>query len=297
VVARASIEAYDKGLIKKHELTGPDKEDDRTRHIHALDANDEPVFLTYRAQSAIDALVEELTRAAPEYDFAKDGVTHSFWVVPVDKRAALETALAGVSVYYIADGHHRIAAASRAKRLLEEERRGGGEAFLAVAFPHDQVRILDYNRAVKELNGLSAERFLERLRTGFAVQPSEIKKPQAPREFGMYLKGRWYRLVPPSTSAEPNELDVSILQQHLLAPILGITDPRVDPRISFVGGARGVEELERLVDSGEYAVAFSLYPTRVEQMMAIADAGEIMPPKSTWFEPKLLSGLVLNPFR
>lgn len=296
VVAQASVEAYDRGSIKRHELTRPDKETDRTRHISALEANDEPVFLTYRAQTAVDARVEKIMRTPPEYDFvAQDGGAHTLWVVPSAERAELEAALSRILVYYIADGHHRIAAASRAKKLLRHEGRGGGEGFLAVVFPHDQVRILDYNRVVKDLNGLSANRLLERLSAAFEIHPAQIKKPQAPREFGMYLAGRWRRLVP-KQSADESELDVSILQESLLAPILGVADPRVDSRISFVGGARGPEELERLVDAGDYAVAFTLYPTRVEQMMAIADAGEIMPPKSTWFEPKLLSGLLLNPF-
>jgi uncharacterized protein (DUF1015 family) len=298
IVAAASVEAYDNGLIKKHELTRPDKENDRARHICALEANDEPVFLTYRGERGIEAVLARVMDTAPEYDFvAADGVWNTFWKVSEAANAELEQALSHIPAFYIADGHHRIAAASQANKFFRDGANGNFGYFLAAAFPREQVRILDYNRVVKDLNGASAGEILKRLRKAFDSIPAVAKKPQAPREFGMYLDGGWYRLIPKLTAASnAGALDVEILQHTLLEPILGIGDPRSDKRIGFVAGARGTEELERLVDSGEYAVAFSLYPTRVEQMMAIADAGEIMPPKSTWFEPKLLSGLVLHPF-
>ncbi|HEX9180191.1 MAG TPA: DUF1015 family protein [Burkholderiales bacterium] len=301
-VAAASVEEYDRGLIRKHELTRPDKEDDRTRHIVALEANDEPVFLTYRSRPEVDGLLEEIERAAPDYDFVSDdGIAHSFWVAPEAMNPRIERAFAGVPVLYIADGHHRSAAASRAHRQFAQAGRAGGShgSFLAVIFPHSQMQILDYNRVVTDLNGMSPEAFLARVAERFGVEPAPQPKPDAAHRFGMYLEGRWHRLVARAgTFAETplGVLDVNILQDNLLAPLLGIADPRRDPRIQFVGGIRGTAELERLVDSGRARVAFALFPTSLDQLIAIADAGEIMPPKSTWFEPKLRSGLVLHPF-
>lgn len=297
LVAAASVDEYDRGLIKKHELTRPDKEDDRTRHIAALGGNDEPVFLTYRAESAIDSLVSSIARGSPEYDFiTEDGISHTFWIAPSSTTSELARQFQGIPALYIADGHHRSAAASRARRLLSSP--GAGE-FLTVIFPHDQMQILPYNRVIRDLRGMSSKVFLEQLRAHFEVEAAEQKSPSAAHQFGMFLQGNWYRLTArkhaigttPTTS-----LDVSILQTHLLSPILGIGDPRTDARIQFVGGIRGMAELEKQVSSGGYEVAFAMYPTSLDQLMSIADAGEIMPPKSTWFEPKLRSGLVLHMF-
>ncbi len=302
LVAAASVDEYDRGLIKKHELTRADKEDDRARHIEVLGANDEPVFLTYQADRAIDGLMERATRSAADVDFTSDdGIRHTLWCLSDEATQALERAFRAVPHLYIADGHHRSAAASRVHKLYRDRAQShpGHDAFLAVIFPHDQMQILDYNRVVRDLNGLSPEAFLEQVKARFALEPTQAKKPTEPRTFGMYLGGRWYRLKakPGSYPSTPvGQLDVSILQAQLLAPVLGIADPRKDPRISFVGGIRGVAELEKLVDSGAFQVAFSMFPTRMEELMAIADAGEIMPPKSTWFEPKLRSGLVVHCF-
>jgi uncharacterized protein (DUF1015 family) len=302
LVAAASVDEYDRGDIRRHELTRADKEDDRTRHLDALGANDEPVFLTYRAQSGLDALMAEVTRAAPEYDFTSDdGIGHTFWTVPGSLVGRIASAFREVDRLYIADGHHRSAAASRVRRLRRERGagEGGHDQFLAVVFPHDQLKILDYNRVVRDLNGLSPEGLLDRIRSRFEVVRTSEKRPSKLHAFGMYLGRSWYLLTarPGSFPQSPvGVLDVSILQDNLLGPMLGIGDPRKDSRIGFVGGIRGTDELERRVDSGEYAVAFSMFPTSLEQLMAIADANEIMPPKSTWFEPKLRSGLVLHPF-
>jgi uncharacterized protein (DUF1015 family) len=302
LVAGASVDEYDKNLIKKHELTRADKEDDRTRHIEVLGANDEPVFLTYRANPRIDELIETVTRTTPEYDFiTDDGIGHTFWVVQGDANQKLEQAFAGVPYLYIADGHHRSAAASRVQKLYRQQGRTAGEhdAFLAVVFPHDQMQILDYNRVVKDLNGLTPEKLLAAARERFIVEPFPGRKPAKLHTFGMYLDRKWYQLIArPGTfdSTPTGVLDVSILQRNLLEPVLGIGDPRKDKRINFVGGIRGMDELEKLVNAGTYQVAFSMFPTSLDQLMAIADAGEIMPPKSTWFEPKLRSGLVVHSF-
>lgn len=301
VVAVASVDEYDRGFIKKHELTRADKEDDRTRHLDTLGGNDEPVFLTYRALPSLTALVEEGTRADPEYDFVtEDGIAHTFWMVRGDLNVRLAAAFQDVPVLYIADGHHRSAAASRVHALRKKSGQGGEHGgFLAVVFPHNELHILDYNRVVKDLNGLTPDAFLARLGERFEVARGGQKKPDGAHRFGMYLGGAWYQLsAKPGTfdNTPTGVLDVSILQDNVLQPLLGIEDPRKDARIHFVGGIRGLAELERLVDSGEWGVAFALHPTGLEQLMAIADAGEIMPPKSTWFEPKLRSGLVLHLF-
>lgn len=298
-VAAASLDEYDRGLIRRHELTRPDKEDDRTRHIVALEANDEPVFLTFRARPELDALLERATSHLPAFDFlADDGVAHTFWVVPAGLNAEIQRTFVTVPALYIADGHHRTAAASRAHAHYGS-RPGQHGLFLAVIFPHDQMQILDYNRVVKDLNGLSSEAFLARVQERFEVVAPPANKPEAFHQFGLYLDGKWHGLrTRPGTFEETplGQLDVAILQDNLLSPVLGIEDVRRDPRIHFVGGIRGTQKLEQLVDSGEYRAAFSLYPTSLEQLMSISDAGEIMPPKSTWFEPKLRSGLVLHPF-
>jgi uncharacterized protein (DUF1015 family) len=299
LVAAASVEEYLRGDIRKHELTRADKEDDRTHHIEALGANDEPVFLTYRADRDIDALVGRVTATVPEYDFrSSDGIGHTFWVVHGELNPQIAAAFSRVQRLYIADGHHRSAAAARVHKL-REGKPGEHAFFLAVVFPHDQMKIFDYNRVVQDLNGLSKEAFLEQVGRRFEVAFPAPARPEGPHSFGMFLDGGWYRLTarPGSFPQTPvGVLDVSILQDNLLAPVLGVGDPRKDRRIAFVGGIRGTEELEKVVREGTWKVAFCLHPTSLEQLMAIADAEEIMPPKSTWFEPKLRSGLVLHPF-
>ena len=302
LVAAASVDEYEKGLIKKHELTRADKEDDRTRHIEQLGANDEPVFLTYRADPQIDQLISQACGRPPTYDFTtEDQVAHTFWVVDSALAAPLARAFEKVPFLYIADGHHRSAAASRVHQLAlkKKDPQPGHDSFLTVVFPHDQMQILDYNRVVRDLNGHTPEKFLQAVRERFEVEPFAQKKPTRKHTFGMYLDGNWYLLTarPAGIPASVvGSLDVSILQSLLLAPVLGIGDPRKDPRIDFVGGIRGMDELQRRVDSGSAQVAFSMFPPSLDQLMAIADAGEIMPPKSTWFEPKLRSGLVVHPF-
>ncbi len=301
VVACAAVDGYRDGQIKRHELTRADKEDDRTRHIDALNANDEPVFLTYRAQTTLDTLVEELTAVEPEVDFeSDDGVRHTLWRAVGQNAARLASALAGVGTLYIADGHHRSAAAARVQELRRAQGRPGGdsERFLVVAFPHDQMQILPYHRVVRDLGGLDAETFVASVQERFDVTPADRAEPEGRHAFGMYLGGRWWRLRarPGSWRKTPTaSLDVAILQENLLRPILGIEDPRRDPRIGFVGGIRGTAELAARVDRGEDRVAFALWPTSLEELMAISDAGDVMPPKSTWFEPKLRSGLFLHP--
>ncbi len=301
IVACASVEEYDRGLVKKHELTRQDKEDDRTRHIEVLGGNDEPVFLTYRAEPDVDEVVAQVTKYAPEYDFVtEDGIGHTLWLVRGESIKRMVSAFNDVSFLYIADGHHRSAAASRVhKKIREKKRTGEHEYFLSVIFPHNQMKILDYNRVVRDLNGLTADAFIQKILPAFEVDASGHKRPSGPHRFGMFLEGKWHQLTARATTigATPTGvLDVSILQRNLLGPVLGIGDPRTDKRISFVGGIRGMEELERLVNSGDYKVAFAMHPPTLEQLMAIADAGEIMPPKSTWFEPKLRSGLFLHAF-
>ncbi|MEP0774257.1 MAG: DUF1015 domain-containing protein [Acidobacteriota bacterium] len=303
LVCAASCAEYEQGLIKRHEFTRRDKEDDRTRHVAEQNANAEPVFFTYRRRDPINALVEEVVAAAPVYDFvADDGVGHTVWVVPEGLNAALTAEFARVEALYVADGHHRTASAARVglERRAVNPRHTGEEPynyFMAVLFPHDQLKIMDYNRAVKDLAGRTPEEFLAALGHRFEVSPTDSPRPQAVHHFGMYLQGRWYRLVArPGTfpADEPvRSLDASILQENLLAPELGIADPRTDKRIDFVGGIRGLGELERRVQEG-WAVAFALHPVTLEQLMAVADAGQVMPPKSTWFEPKLRSGLLVR---
>jgi len=306
VVAGASVDEYEADLIKKHENTRRVKEDDRTRHIEATNANTGPVFLTYHARPEIDRLVERLCAAAPEYDFtAPDGIRHTLWVVedPADRDALVE-AFRPVPVLYVADGHHRSASGVRvrAKRRAANPAHTGEEPynfFLSVIFPHNQMLIMDYNRVVRDLAGLDKDGFLGRVRERFSVAPMDSGRPAAAHEVGMYLDGGWYRLRATTGTFPADDpvrsLDVAILQENLLAPVLGIGDPRSDERIDFVGGIRGLEELERRVDSGEWAVAFALFPTSIEQLFAVADAGTVMPPKSTWFEPKLRSGLIVRP--
>lgn len=304
LVAACAVDDYDSDVIKKHEKTRKDKEDDRTRHLLVQAAHAEPVFLTYRASGAIDARVASVTAAPPEIDFeAVDGVRHTLWLVPDGDADFFVEAFAAIPVLYVADGHHRSASASRARAALREKGPLAPDHpvqwFPAAIFPDRQLRILPYNRLVKDLSGRSAEAFLGEVGRAFRVAEDPATEPARKGEFRMYLAGRWYALVPkePVPTDDPiRSLDVSILQERLLAPLLGILDPRTDRRIDFVGGIRGTAELEKRVDAGEHAVAFSLYPTTVAELMAIADAGETMPPKSTWFEPKLRSGLFVHRF-
>jgi uncharacterized protein (DUF1015 family) len=295
LVAVASVPDYDSNRIRRHEFTRPDKEDDRVRQIEALNAQTGPVLLAYKSREDVDALLAEVTAGEPEVDVvADDGVGHSFWVVSDSERIGRITrAFDAMDALYIADGHHRSAAASR---VAASHDGAGAGWFLTVIFPHRQMKILDYNRVVRDLNGMTPETLLARLVSGFRVTPLDSAcRPAEPGEFGMYLAGQWYRLQidPGRIPDDPvGRLDVSLLADNLLEPLLGISDPRRDSRIDFVGGIRGLEELERRVDSGEMQLAFSLYPTGMEDLMAVADAGEVMPPKSTWFEPKLADGLV-----
>lgn len=290
-----TVEAYDGGAILRHERTRPEKEDDRTRHILAQRAHAEPVMLTYRGLGAIDALVEEALRAEALYDFvAPDGVRHSLWRMP--DAAAVERAFEGVERLYVADGHHRSAAASRAARALPEAE--GARAFMAVLFPVEQMRILPYNRVVRRLPG-GAEAFLARLGERFRLQEPAPSRPAAPGHVSLYLGGRrWLGLALPETARQgpAAALDVARLGEFVLEPLLGITDPRTDPNLDFVGGIRGTAELERLVDAGRAELAVSMAATRPEDLLAVSDASELMPPKSTWFEPKLRSGLLVHRF-
>jgi uncharacterized protein (DUF1015 family) len=291
LVAAASCEEYLAGTIKKHELTRPDKENDRVRHIETLNSQTGPVFLTYRAVREIDDLFDRETARQPEVDFtAPDGVRHTAWIIEAAGDIAfLETAFAAIPALYIADGHHRSAAAAR----VFQAREGAGQSayFLAVIFPHSQTQILPYNRVLKDLNGNSVEQLLQKLDAVFVIKDEPIATPSKRHELSLYLAGRWRKMAfRPQFAAtkDPIEkLDVTLLQKYVLAPIFGIDDPRTSNRIGFAGGIRGTAELEKLVNSGAYACAFSMFPTSIEELMAIADAGGTMPPKSTWFEPKL----------
>jgi uncharacterized protein (DUF1015 family) len=291
LVALASCQEYLANIVKKHELTRPDKEDDRVRHIETLNAQTGPVFLTYQAVPAIDALVERITAAPPEVDFtAPDGVRHSSWpVVGTMDIALLEASFAKLSALYIADGHHRSAAAGRVYQSRGGA--GGSAGFLAVIFPHNQLRILPYNRVLKDLNGKSPEEILTALGRVFEITAHGAPAPAAKHQLGLYLAGKWHGLVFRAEFTRDrsaiDSLDVSLLQHEVLAPLFEIDNPRTSERIAFVGGIRGTDELVKLVDSGEFACAFSMFPTGIEDLMSIADAGGIMPPKSTWFEPKL----------
>jgi uncharacterized protein (DUF1015 family) len=298
LAAVASIADYNTNRIRKHEHTTPVKEDDRVRQIEAVKAQTGPVMLAYPATPEIDALLAGATGRTPDVDAtADDGVRHELWVVGDDAViAALTSAIDALPALYICDGHHRSAAASRVAKT-RGARAGSHQDFLAVMFPHHQMTILDYNRVVRDLNGRSAEQIVAELRERFSVEPSDRPvRPAASAEFGMCLAGRWYRLTLRADLMPENDpigrLPVTLLARHVLEPLFGIKDQRTDKRIDFVGGARGLAELERRVSSGEMAVAFALYPTQMADLMAVADAGGIMPPKSTWFEPKLADGMV-----
>jgi uncharacterized protein (DUF1015 family) len=302
VVACCSIDEYDRDLIKKHERTRRDKEDDRTHHLVVLRAQTGPVFLTYRAHREIDTMVMETTMTNAIFDFvADDLVQHTIWRVPDPVRFV--QAFREVPYLYIADGHHRAASASRARAELRDQSFGhtGDEEynfFLTVMFPDDQLQILAYNRVVRELNGLSKEEFLGSVRRSFDVEKESSAVPTESGHWSMYLDGQWYGLRLSDDTSKPEgvvaSLDASVLQERLLDPILGIKDIRTDKRIDFVGGIRGTAELERLVNEGKAAVAFSLFPTTVADLIKVSDAGEVMPPKSTWFEPKLRDGLLIH---
>ena len=302
VVGCVHVDDYEAGVIKKHETTRPDKEDDRTRHMLALNAHAEPVFLTYRGRPEIDRLADAAMPSPALYDFtARDGVRHTVWRVP-DPAPYVE-AFTGVPCAYIADGHHRSASAWRAaeRRRAENPRHRGDEEynwFLAVLFPAGQVRILPYNRVVTDLGGLSAREVLERLGSVGRLSPAENPVPPRAGSFCVYLDGRWHLLELAEATIDRGDpvgsLDVSLLQERVLAPVLGIGDQRTDKRIDFVGGIRGTRELKARVDTGEMALAVSMCPITVEQLMAVSDAGRILPPKTTWFEPKLLSGLFVH---
>jgi uncharacterized protein (DUF1015 family) len=306
IVGCASVHEYADDIIKKHELTRKDKEDDRTRHVRVTHAHSGPIFLTYRADPSIDALASAIRSGKAEYDFvADDGIRHQLWVAsdPV-MTSRLEEAFRAIGNFYVADGHHRSAAAARVGREMAaaNPHHTGREEynfFLAVLFPHNQLRIMDYNRVVRDLHGRSPESFLAEVEKRLTVIPATRQvRPAAKGRFGMYTGGAWYELQAPHgmlSAPDPVErLDVSILQRELLSPVLGIDDPRTSKRIDFVGGIRGLGELERRVNSGEMAAAFALHPTSIEELLAIADAGKIMPPKSTWFEPKLRDGVVVH---
>jgi uncharacterized protein (DUF1015 family) len=305
VALTASVAAYDANRVRKHERTRPEKEADRVRNISSLNAQTGPVLSVYRADATIKSVLENAKKKPPVLDVTGQyDVTHTLW--RIDDPGEIETlsnAFESMPAIYIADGHHRSAAASRvaAERAASETASGSGNAdfFLSVVFPHDEMNILDYNRVVRDLNGLSPEAVLDRLGEKFAIVATDSAvKPDRPGQFGMYLGRNWYQLEI-HTGLIPDEdpvgrLDVSLLQDHILSPILGVGDPRLDPRIDFIGGIRGLQALQERVDRGDAAVAFALYPTSMEQLMAVADAEMLMPPKSTWFEPKLADGLLTH---
>jgi uncharacterized protein (DUF1015 family) len=301
VAACFSLDEYDRDVIKKHERTRADKEDDRTRHMIALGAQTGPVFLTYRASSDVEGIARSVMSGEPLYDFeASDGVRHTVWRMPAAQNPEMVAAFGRIPALYIADGHHRAASAARARAHVQHRQElgdgAGVDTVLAVAFPHDQVQILPYNRIVKDLDRLSAPAFVEALREHFTVDAGP-PSPARRGEIAMYFQGEWRTLRPrvlPDAADAIASLDVSVLQDRLLSPILGIVDVRTDKRIDFVGGARGTGELQRLVDSGQAVVGFSLFPVSVADLMAVSDTGAIMPPKSTWFEPKLRDGLLIH---
>lgn len=312
LVGLASVDEYMNGIIKKHELTRADKEADRIRHVDTCDAHPSPVFFTYRHQDEIDATVDKVMRQKdPVYDFVSDdGIGHALWLMDSEEDInAIQAAFAKLPCLYVADGHHRTASAAKVGLVRREQNPDytGEEEFnffMTVIFPDNQLKIFDYNRVVKDLNGLTQDKFLAKVREKFSVEPVSQAGPFRPsklHEFGMYLGGTWYKLEAlPGTWDDTNvvdSLDVSIMQNNLLHPILGIGDPRRDNRIDFVGGIRGLGELVRRVDSGREVVAFAMFPTSMDELLGIADAGEIMPPKSTWFEPKLRSGLFIHPLQ
>ena len=306
IVAAASVEDYNNGIIKIHEYTREDKEQDRAKHVDMLSANTGPVFLTYHAQNSINALVEKIQKNDPLYDFtSSDGIRHTVWKV-ADKNIikAIISEFDALDYLYISDGHHRSAAASRVQKIRKEQNPNhtGNEEynyFLTVIFPDDQMYIMDYNRVVKDLNGLSDDEFLKKISEKFEIEKQSSQyKPEMKHSFGMYIDGVWYKLCAKPGIFDKDDpvesLDVSILHKNIMEPILGILNPRKDKRIDFVGGIRGLGELEKLVNSGKFKVAFAFYPTSIDDLMKVADSDNVMPPKSTWFEPKLRSGLITH---
>lgn len=304
IAATFSVEDYDNDVIKKHEKTRKVKEDDRTNHIVTTEAQTGPVFLTYKGAAEVDKLVSETQKKNfPVYHFtAPDGIKHQVWIVPCETSKIIVNEIAKVKNLYIADGHHRAASASRAQKVkkgLNKNHKGDEEYnyFIAVLFPADQLKIMPYNRVVFDLKMKNGE-FLSKVKTNFSVEETNLPNPPAQKTFCMYIDKKWY-LLKPNDNVKPgravsDKLDVSILQNFLLHPVLGIKDPRTDNNIDFIGGIRGTAELEKLVDSGKASVAFSLYPVSVDDLINISDAGETMPPKSTWFEPKLRDGLLVH---
>ncbi|MGH9769094.1 MAG: DUF1015 domain-containing protein [Blastocatellia bacterium] len=302
LVACCSVDEYDNDTILKHERTRKDKEDDRTRHMLTISAQTGPILLTHRPSAAVKELARAITATEPLFDFiASDEIAHTVWRAPLEMNQAWIEAFGQIPSLYIADGHHRAKSASRARETLRSRNiaHTGNEEynfFQCVIFPSDELRILPYNRAVKDLNHYSPEDFLKEVGAEFEVTPDADPRPNKRNHFSMYLNGRWYGLKLSREATQrikvADRLDVSVLQDELMAPILGVQDVRTDKRIEFVGGIRGTQELERMVNSGRFAVAFSLYPTTLDDLMDISDAGEIMPPKSTWFEPKLKDGLL-----
>lgn len=304
LVCLASVKEYEEGKIKIHEYTRKEKEDDRTRHLIEQRGNAEPVFLTYRANDEIDKIVNEIKKREPLYDFTTDDqISHTLWAITEKEQIEEFQRLFSTKVdsLYVADGHHRTAAAVRMGQYFREKLKKGEDAeyeyFMAVLFPHNQLKIMDYNRVVKDLNGLTDEKFLEKLSEKWIVEEGKNLKPESVHTFGMFLGNKTYSLKPKEGSFDLDDsissLDVSILQNNLLAPILGIIDPRTDKRIDFIGGIRGMDELKKRVYEG-WKVAFALYPTSLEQLIKVADEKKVMPPKSTWFEPKLKSGLFVR---
>jgi uncharacterized protein (DUF1015 family) len=302
IALTASVDAYNANLVKKHELTRPKKEDDRTRNMLSLNAQTGPVLSVYRTNQALKNLIDNIKKNTSLFEVeGQYKVIHTIWrVEDAITINAITAIFEDMQNIYIADGHHRSAAAARVSSELRpsgSSSRASFDYFLTVVFPHDEMQIFDYNRVVTDLNGLSVTEVLSRLSENFELESiDKPMKPDGPGIFGMFVAGQWYRLALRShlfpTDNPVAMLDVSLLQDRILAPVLSVGDPRTDPRLDFVGGVRGVEELERLVRSGKYAAAFSLYPTTMEQLMAVADAGKLMPPKSTWFEPKLADGLL-----
>ena len=304
LVLAGSVADYDTNRIRKHEFTRPQKEDDRVRQITALDAQTGPVLLAYRSSAEVGDIIKQVAAGTPTYDLvADDDVGHTLWAMEdqsqIDRLTEIFDAM---DALYIADGHHRSASASRIANAKNAEKgavagENSWDYFLCVAFPHDETRILDYNRVIKDLNGRSPTELLEQIAASFVIEETTgMAKPTREKQFGMYLDGQWYMLEIDSELVPQDDpvarLDVSLLQDNLISPLLGVADPRTDNRIDFVGGIRGLAELERRVNSGEMQIAFALYPTSMEALMAVADADEVMPPKSTWFEPKLADGLV-----
>jgi len=306
IVAAASVENYNNGIIKIHEHTREDKEQDRAKHVDMLSANTGPVFLTYHAKKSIDALVEKIQKNAPLYDFtSSDGIKHTVW--KVDDKDVIKKIIhefGALDYLYVSDGHHRSAAASRVQKIRKEQNpdHTGNEEynyFLTVIFPDDQMYIMDYNRVVKDLNGLSDDEFLKKISEKFEIEKQPVQyKPEIKHTFGMYIDGVWYKLTAKPGIFDKDDpvesLDVSILHKNIMEPLFGILNPRKDKRIDFVGGIRGLGELEKLVNSGKFKVAFAFYPTSIDDLMKVADSDNVMPPKSTWFEPKLRSGLITH---